>query len=68
MLAHLSYTHCHGPEALKSWSQNLGHEGVLTTLTSYGKVSLERQKELVRGARPKAEDDVVEKIRQILAQ
>jgi integrase/recombinase XerD len=30
---------CQSPEAFKAWSQNLGHEGVLTTLTSYGAVS-----------------------------
>lgn len=32
----------------KAWSQNLGHEGALTTLTSYGKLSLQEQGELVR--------------------
>jgi integrase len=34
---------CRSPEQFKSWSQNLGHEGVLTTFTSYGEVSRERQ-------------------------
>jgi integrase len=37
------------PEA-KAWSQNLGHEGAMTTLTSYGKLSLEEQGELVRSS------------------
>jgi len=32
----------------KAWSQNLGHEGAMTTLTSYGKLSLEEQGRLVR--------------------
>jgi len=32
----------------KAWSQNLGHEGAMTTLTSYGKLSLEEQERLVR--------------------
>lgn len=32
----------------KAWSQNLGHEGAMTTLTSYGKLSLEEQGKLVR--------------------
>ena len=32
----------------KAWSQNLGHEGAMTTLTSYGKLSLEEQGVLVR--------------------
>jgi len=31
----------------KAWSQNLGHEGAMTTLTSYGKLSLEEQGRLV---------------------
>lgn len=29
---------CRTPEEFKAWSQNLGHDHVLTTLTSYGKV------------------------------
>lgn len=32
----------------KAWSQNLGHEGAMTTLTSYGKLSLEEQEQLIR--------------------
>ena len=36
------------PEAMKAWSQNLGHADVLTTFTSYGKVPTHRQGELVR--------------------
>ena len=34
----------------KAWSQNLGHEGMLTTLTSYGRIDVQQQGELVRGA------------------
>lgn len=40
---------CRNAEDLKAWSQNIGHERVLTTLTSYGKVSAARQAELIRG-------------------
>ena len=29
---------CETPEAFKAWSQNLGHENVLTTFASYGQV------------------------------
>lgn len=36
------------PEAMKAWSQNLGHADVLTTFTSYGTVPTHRQGELVR--------------------
>ena len=32
----------------KAWSQNLGHEGAMTSLTSYGRLSLEEQRQLVR--------------------
>jgi len=34
----------------KASSQNLGHESVLTTLTSYGKISLDEQGRLIREA------------------
>jgi integrase len=36
-------------EEFKAWSQNLGHNGVLTTLTSYGTVPDHRQADLIRG-------------------
>ncbi|WP_126176981.1 tyrosine-type recombinase/integrase [Tsuneonella rigui] len=36
------------PAQMKAWSQNLGHEAVLTTFTSYGKVPVHRQGELIR--------------------
>ena len=39
---------CSTFEELKAWSQNLGHSGVLTTLTSYGTVAPHRQAELIR--------------------
>ena len=40
---------CQSPEEFKAWSQNLGHEKVLTTFMSYGKVSIDRQGEIIRG-------------------
>ena len=36
-------------EEMKAWSQNMGHERIATTLTSYGPVSSHRQGELMRG-------------------
>ncbi len=39
---------CTTPEQFKAWSQNIGHERVLTTLTSYGKVPAARQAELIQ--------------------
>jgi integrase len=54
---------CTSPEAFKAWSQSLGHEQVLTTFTSYGKVATDRQGEIIRelgsprkGIQPGAED------------
>ncbi|MEO5707147.1 MAG: site-specific integrase [Alteraurantiacibacter sp.] len=43
-------------EAMKAWSQNLGHTDLLTTFTSYGSVPVHKQGELVRTAsnRPEA--------------
>ena len=51
---------CTTPEEFKSWSQNLGHEGVLTTFTSYGKVSGQRQAEMIRklGVAGDCDDDM----------
>lgn len=39
---------CQSPEEFKAWSQNLGHEGVLTTFVSYGEVQTTRQSEIIR--------------------
>lgn len=36
------------PEEFKAFSQNIGHEDVLTTFNSYGQVSIHRQGELIR--------------------
>jgi integrase len=40
---------CKSPEEYKAWSQNLGHENVLTTFSSYGDVGRHRQAEIIRG-------------------
>ena len=48
-LVRLGETRCKDPEQFKAWSQNLGHEGVLTTFYSYGEVSNRRQGEIIRG-------------------
>jgi integrase/recombinase XerD len=47
-LAQLGERLCQTPEEFKAWSQNLGHEQVLTTFSSYGTVQAERQAELIR--------------------
>jgi integrase len=46
-LAQLGERACRTPEELKAWSQNLGHEDVMTTLRSYGEVSSMRQAEII---------------------
>jgi len=48
-LARLGQQRCRTPEEMKAWSQNLGHEKMLTTLTSYGQVPDYRQRELIAG-------------------
>jgi integrase len=47
-LAQLGERLCRTPEEFKAWSQNLGHERVLTTFSSYGQVGADRQAELIR--------------------
>lgn len=47
-LARLGEQVCKTPEEFKAWSQNMGHEQVLTTFTSYGAVSPNRQADLIR--------------------
>lgn len=39
---------CQTPEEFKSWSQNLGHEDVLTTFLNYGEVEEHRQGEIIQ--------------------
>lgn len=46
-LVKLGQTLCQTPEEFKAWSQNLGHESVLTTLYSYGNVATPRQSEII---------------------
>jgi len=49
---------CQSPEHFKAWSQNLGHEGVLTTFTSYGEVSTRRQGEIIKNLESKGRFDL----------
>ncbi|MFK5915587.1 MAG: site-specific integrase [Woeseiaceae bacterium] len=47
-LAMLGETLCYSVEEFKAWSQNLGHDGVLTTLYSYGEVQESRQADIFK--------------------
>lgn len=72
-LAQLGERICRTPEEFKAWSQNLGHEGVLTTFTSYGSVASSRQSEIILGLNPQSSravesrDDRLDKIEAMLA-
>jgi integrase len=47
-LVRLGQEVCKTPEEFKAWSQNLGHEKVLTTFLSYGQVESPRQGQIIR--------------------
>jgi integrase len=63
-LAQLGEQRCQTPEEFKAWSQNLGHEEVLTTFRSYGAVGRRRQGEIIRGltGSTRPDDQVAEEI------
>lgn len=48
MITQLGLRVCPTIEHYKAWSQNMGHNDVLTTLTSYGNLPSHRQGELIR--------------------
>ena len=47
-LVRLGQAVCQTPEEFKAWSQNLGHEKVLTTFLSYGQVESPRQGQIIQ--------------------
>lgn len=57
MLARIGLQKCKTPEEFKAWSQNLGHEEVLTTLMSYGRIPDYRQGELLKHVMERTDDD-----------
>jgi hypothetical protein len=63
-----------GPCDLKAWSQNLGHESVLTTLGSYGTLTAAEQVETMgrlatmRPDQRSSQADTVALLRQAIAQ
>ena len=57
-LVHLGEKVCGTPEQFKAWSQNLGHEKVLTTFSSYGAVGRERQREILSELGQPADSDL----------
>jgi integrase len=68
-LGHLMQTVCQTPEQLKAWSQNLGHENIATTLTSYGAIDPHRQGEVIAGislAPDVSKEDLIARIRELV--
>ena len=64
-LALLGEQICQTPEQFKAWSQNLGHEQVMTTLMSYGQVDFRRQGEIIKNlstTNKKSERELLEQI------
>lgn len=58
---------CKNFAELKAWSQNLGHEDMLTTLRNYGSISTRDQEALIRGLGDRPDDeDTLAQIRKIL--
>lgn len=51
MLVHHAMALDLSPAQMKAWSQNLGHDKVLTTFTSYGQLPVHRQGELISQSR-----------------
>ncbi|MCB1126048.1 MAG: site-specific integrase [Rhodobiaceae bacterium] len=46
-IAQLGERRCRTPEEFKAWSQNMGHDHVMTTFRSYGTVAPDRQAEII---------------------
>ena len=59
-LVRMGQKKCRTPEEFKAWSQNLSHEKVMTTFTSYGTVDGHRQSEIMNSF--KDESDSLDEI------
>jgi integrase/recombinase XerD len=67
-LGHIGQQMCKTPEDFKAWSQNLGHEGVMTTLTSYGHMPHHRQGEVIKGlTHSNNKEDVLSAMKALIA-
>lgn len=55
-LVQMSNAFCSTPEQIKAISMNLGHEKISTTIDDYGRLSPERQGEIIKAMRRKAND------------
>jgi len=57
---------CKTPEEYKAWSQNIGHEKVMTTFMNYGEVAYQRQGEIIRDL-GKPRKDITEEANEFVA-
>ncbi len=69
-LGRLMQTACRSPREIKAWSQNLGHENVATTLTSYGTIDPHQQGEVIGAISltpVEADGELIAKIRALVS-
>jgi len=57
---------CKTPEEYKAWSQNIGHEKVMTTFMNYGEVTYQRQGEIIRDL-AKPQKDITKEANEFVA-
>lgn len=68
-LGHLMQEVCRTPEEMKAWSQNLGHEHIGTTLSSYGRIDPYRQGAVLAGIsldREKPNADIIAELQKLI--
>jgi len=58
---------CKSPEQFKAWSQNMGHESVLTTFTSYGNIPVHDQEEIFKSMSNGLDKNSPEKVDKLAA-
>jgi len=68
-LVRLGQSVCKTPEQFKAWSQNLGHDQVLTTFISYGQIEGRRQGEIIQSLGvPQGKSEDVNELAKLLLQ
>jgi integrase/recombinase XerD len=71
-LAQLGEQVCRSPEEFKAWSQNIGHEKVMTTFSSYGAVQPLRQAEIISSLRHRdgdtSDETLLEQLKKIISE
>lgn len=68
-LARIGQERCRSPEEMKAWSQNLGHEQVMTTFASYGRIETHRQGEIIKALAnaARSQSDIRDLLEQLLS-